>query len=463
MTPEDPLHRSASTVRHAASRATALTRQLLAFSRRQALNPTVLNPNRAVTDVEQLLPRLLGEDIRVVLALAPDVGNIRVDPDQLNQVLMNLAVNARDAMPNGGTLRFTTTNVTLDDTTVLEHAAMRAGAYVAVTVSDTGVGMDETTKAQVFEPFFTTKDTAKGTGLGLSTVYGIVTQSGGHIEVDSAPGRGSTFTFYLPRTEAAEDLAPPVRGPETPTYGTETILVVEDDGDLRQVLQEGLEALGHVVVTACNGTEALQVCREAAFDVVVTDVVMPEMNGRELSERLTVLYPELKTLYMSGYTDDIIGPRGVLESGLELLRKPFTVEELARKIWEVLHARETLSRQLEIDTRKELIVVRPVEQVAYRNIVDSATSVLRHPLYDASFSVLIDLRGVRLGLGPREVEALIAALETSDLKPPSRVAVLVDSPRETALVLLYKQRVTFHATQVFSTEEAAHEWLGQCT
>ncbi len=461
--PQDPLHRSASTIRHAASRATALTGQLLAFSRRQALKPTVLSPNEAVTEVEQLLPRLLGEDIQMEVALSPDVWSIRVDRDQLGQVLMNLAVNARDAMPDGGTIRIATTNVLLDRTSARKHAGMPAGPYVAITFSDTGHGMDEMTLAQVFEPFFTTKDHDKGTGLGLSTVYGVVTQSSGFVDVDSAPGHGTTFTIYFPQVEAAEQQAPPAISHEPPAYGTETVLLVEDEDDLREVLQEGLEALGYVVVTARNGKEALERCHQAAFDVVVTDVVMPEMNGRELSERLTVSFPELKTLYISGFTDDIIGQRGVSEGGPQLLRKPFSADELARKVQEVLHAGEQPSRQLEIDSRRGLVVMRPVGDISYRSIIASGAEVLQHPLYDASFDALIDLRGGRLRLTPEEVTALVDLLVTSGQTPPTRTAVLVDSPRETALVMLYSQRATFHSPQAFSTKEAAYTWLERDT
>jgi PAS domain S-box-containing protein len=457
--PEDPLHRSASTIRHAASRGTALTGQLLAFSRRQALNPAVLNLNRAVTNLEPLLPRLLGEDIHMVFTLAPDVWNIRVDREQLDQVLMNLAVNARDAMPHGGTLRIATTNTTLDRTSARDHAGAQPGDYVALTVSDSGHGMDEATAAQVFEPFFTTKDPDGGTGLGLSTVYGIVTQSGGQIEVSSEPGRGATFTSYFPRVEAAEDPAADITSPAAPAYGTETVLVVEDEDYLRRMLQDGLESLGYVVVTARNGKEALQLCHDAAFDVVVTDVVMPEMNGRELSKRLTVLYPQLKTLFISGFTDDIIGPRDASQSGPELLRKPFTVDDLARKIWEVLHAREQPSQQIEIDTRKKRIVVRPIGDITSRTIVESAADVVRHPLYDASFDGFIDLRGSRLHLSPEDIMSLVSSLDVSDQKPPTRTVVLTDSPRETALVMLFSQRFTGHAIEVFSTDEAAIAWL----
>ena len=459
--PEDPLHRSASTIRHAASRATALTSQLLAFSRRQALNPTVLSPNQSISEIEQLLPRLLGEDVHMEFALAPDVWNIKVDRDQLGQVLMNLAVNARDAMPDGGTLRFATANVTVDQKSVPGHARMQSGAYVALTVSDTGHGMDETTASHVFEPFFTTKGIDKGTGLGLSTVYGVVTQSGGHVEVESAPGNGTTFTIYFPQVEESETPKADLVSPEAPAYGTDTVLLVEDEDDLREVLQEGLESLGYVVVSARNGKEALQVCHEAAFDVVVTDVVMPEMNGRELSERLTVLYPELKTLYISGFTDDIISQRGVVGAGPELLRKPFSSDELARKVREILDGADQPSRQIDIDTRKGLIVISPVGNIGYRSIVESAADVLRHPLYDPKFDSLVDLRGGRLRLSPEDVTALVAALEAADTKPPNLMAVLVDSPRETALVMLYSQRATFHSIQAFSTEGAAYEWLGR--
>ena len=254
---------------------------------------------------------------------------------------------------------------------------------------------------------------------------------------------------------------PPITPPETPAHSTDTVLLVEDQEDVRQVLQEGLEDLGYIVLTASNGADALRMCdKEVTIDVVVTDVAMPEMSGPELGERLAVQYPEMTTVYMSGYQDNVTGTLGVLDSGLELLRKPFAADVLARKIREVLHARETPSRQIEIDTRRGLILMRPVGDVGNRDVLESAAAVLQHALYDPTFDSLIDLRGVRLGLSPREVEALADALQASDVTP-RRTAVLVDSPRETALVLVYRQRATFHTTQAFSTEEAAYRWLGR--
>ena len=319
----DPRRRGLAAIAQAGDRATSLTQQLLAFSRRDVVRPRVVNPNGAVTQVQAMLPRLLGERIRMVVDLDPDVTNVRVDSDQLEQVLMNLAVNARDAMPDGGILRVATTNATLDAAFVRAHLGAQPGAYVAVSVSDTGQGMDAATAAQVFEPFYTTKARGKGTGLGLATVYGIVKQSGGYIGLETAPGRGSTFTVYLPQVTTAEEpvaAAPPLTGP---VRGTETVLVVEDEDELRALLRTGLSALGYTVLTASDGPEALALCDgDVPVDVLLTDVVMPDMNGRELRERLAHRYPGLTTLFMSGYANNILGPQGVLTVGVEVILTP---------------------------------------------------------------------------------------------------------------------------------------------
>lgn len=338
MPPDDPRYQRVTTIRQATDRATALTRELLAFSRGQVLEPQVLNPNDTVASVQKLLPRLIGEHITVVVDPAPEVGNIKADSHQLQQVLINLAANARDAMPDGGTLSIATSNVALDETFARAHPGARPGAYVALTVRDTGGGMDQATQSHVFEPFFTTKARGKGTGLGLSSVYGIVKQSGGYIEVASEPAHGTTFTIYLPRVDEAVDEVAVAEARSGMVSGSETVLLVEDEDAVRQLLRETLEALGYTVLSAPNGPEALRVSVEYArpIDLLVTDVVMPQMNGRALAERLAQQHPGLKTLYVSGHADEFIVRHGVLEPGLTLLRKPFTPDELAWKIREVL-------------------------------------------------------------------------------------------------------------------------------
>ena len=333
----DPRRESVAAIAQAADRATRLTRQLLAFSRRDVVSPRVVNANQAVTKAQQLFPHLIGENIRVEVNLDPDIANIRVDPDQLEQVLMNLAVNARDAMPDGGVLCIGTTSTTFDDAFVHAHPGAKTGAYVSVSVSDTGDGMDDDTAAQVFEPFYTTKTPSRGTGLGLATVYGIVEQCGGYITLETAPGHGATFTVSFPQVDVPADAAPKSRLITGPVRGSETVVLVEDEDLLRDLLSRGLRALGYTVLAARDGPEALAVCGGTApIDLLLTDVVMPGMNGRELSEQLTTRYPGLPTLYMSGYADNILGHQGLRAVEAELLRKPFTPHDAARKIRQTL-------------------------------------------------------------------------------------------------------------------------------
>jgi PAS domain S-box-containing protein len=324
-------------IRKAADGAGALTRQLLAFSRQQVLEPKVLTVNDVVTQTEKLLARLLGEDVEVVTSLAADLGSVRVDPGQLEQVIMNLAVNARDAMPDGGRLSIETENTEMDEAYVREHAIAQPGRYVMLAVSDTGMGMDELTKARIFEPFFTTKEPGKGTGLGLATVYGIVRQSGGFIWVYSEPSLGTSFKIYLPRvdaplTQAARAAAPP------PSRGAETILVAEDVAAVRAVTRQMLERQGYTVLEAPDGEAALKVAgaHQGTIHLLLTDVVMPGLSGRHLAARLTQLLPGVQVLYMSGYTDDAIVHHGVLQPGIAYLQKPFTPDALARKVRGVL-------------------------------------------------------------------------------------------------------------------------------
>jgi PAS domain S-box-containing protein len=338
--PKAPLRRHVQLIDGAADRAAALTRQLLAFGRKQVFQPRVLDVNAVVAATEKMLRRLIGEDIELVTALEPAVGRVKADPGQLDQVIMNLAVNARDAMPRGGRLVLETGNVELDETAVEGRVGLAPGRYVTLVVRDAGCGMDAATLARIFEPFFTTKEPGKGTGLGLATVFGIVKQSGGHIEVESAPGRGATFTIHLPRVEEAADAS----DPETPAAavkpGSETVLLVEDEDELREMIGEMLEAAGYGVLQAGGGEEALQVAARhpGSIQLLLTDVVMPHMGGRELAERLATRHPALKVLYVSGYTDDRIGDHGVLDPGIALLHKPFTPASLTDRVREVLDA-----------------------------------------------------------------------------------------------------------------------------
>ena len=335
--PENELSEHAVEIEKAGERAAAMTKQLLAFSRQQVLTPEVLNLNTLVTDMEKMLPRLLGEDIEVSLSLDPALGSVQADQSQIHQVIMNLAVNARDAMPNGGKLKFQTANAHLDPQYTRTHPGSRVGDYVCLSVTDTGTGMDPSILAHIFEPFFTTKERGKGTGLGLATVYGIVKQSNGYIWVDSAPGAGASFQIYLPlhAGQAADEQKSNVG---EKLQGSEKILLVEDSEPLKKLAQKFLEAAGFHVLSAASGEEALEVAARYAgtFDLLLTDVVMPGMNGRVLAEQLSPRQPGMRILYMSGYTDSFIAGHGVLEPGTHLLHKPFTDEVLIRKVREVL-------------------------------------------------------------------------------------------------------------------------------
>jgi CheY-like chemotaxis protein len=325
-------------IRVAGDRAAALTGQLLAFSRKQILQPQVLNLNTVLTGIKGMLGRLLGEDVHLVLALADGLGSVRADVGQIEQVVVNLVVNARDAMPHGGTLTIETRNAQIDERRSREHGlAAPAGPYVMLAVTDTGMGMDEVTRRQIFEPFFTTKGPGRGTGLGLSTVYGIIKQSDGFIFVESEVGRGASFEVCLPQVaEAASGDRPRPTVPPTP--GTETILLVEDNDGLRKLARRILESAGYHVLAAASGEEALLVLErhEAPVHLLITDVVMPGINGRVLAERAGEVRSGMKVLYTSGYTDDAIVHHGVLDEGTAFIGKPFTAAELLRKIREVL-------------------------------------------------------------------------------------------------------------------------------
>jgi nitrogen-specific signal transduction histidine kinase len=333
----DPLRHNAEEINKAGNRAASLTSQLLAFSRKQVLQPKVLDLNIVVADMDKMLRRLIGEHIELVTILEPQLWSIRADPGQLQQVILNLAVNARDAMPEVGRLTIETSNIELDDENARWHVGVRPGRYVMLAVNDTGFGMDSQTRERVFEPFFTTKEVGKGTGLGLATVYGIVKQSGGYVWVYSEPGRGTTFKVYLPRVDApAEAVARPR---ETGTLvGTETILLAEDDETLRPLAKGLLEKLGYRVLDAENAERALALAAAhgGPIHLLVADVVMPGASGRELARRLAQTRPDTKVLYISGYTDDAIVHHGMLEPGLHFLQKPFTPAALARKVRDVL-------------------------------------------------------------------------------------------------------------------------------
>ena len=327
-------------IRKAAERATALTRQLLAFGRRQVLQPQVLDLNEVVANMGRMLQRLIGEDIQLLTVLDAELWPVKVDPGQFEQVIMNLAVNARDAMPGGGKLTIETANVVLDEKYARRHVSVKPGPCVMLAVTDNGCGMDKETQSHLFEPFFTTKAKEEGTGLGLSTVYGIVKQSGGNIWAYSESGLGTTFKIYLPRVEEAVKTYKPKVVPTVSPGGSETILLVEDEEAVRAIVSKILQNKGYTVLEAHHGHEALQICKDhqGPIHLMVTDVVMPHMSGRELAERLTSLRPELRVLYMSGYPDKAIAHHGVLEAGTSFLQKPFTLSALECKVRDLLDA-----------------------------------------------------------------------------------------------------------------------------
>jgi nitrogen-specific signal transduction histidine kinase/CheY-like chemotaxis protein len=337
-----PLHEAAQEVRRAGERAAGLTRQLLAFSRKQTLVPEVLDLGDVVSGLSTMVERLIGEDVKVSVVVSPGLGRVKADRGQLEQVVMNLAVNARDAMPKGGSLIFELQNVELDDAYTATHAELKPGPYVLLAISDSGTGMDAETQKHIFEPFFTTKEAGKGTGLGLSTVYGIVHQSGGAIDVYSESGRGTTFKVYLPRF--ADDAAVPraVSGIHPAlAAASETVLVVEDEAAIRQLTNLILQKAGYTVLLAESPVAAERIAgsHPGPIHLLLTDVVMPGMRGPELAQRLLRLRPDLRVLYMSGYIDNAIARLGLLHAGAEFLQKPFTPDGLTRKVREVLETR----------------------------------------------------------------------------------------------------------------------------
>ncbi len=335
---EDPMRKEIEEIERAGQRAAGLTSQLLAFSRRQVLQPQVLDLNAIVSDLGKMLERLIGEDVELATRLGKDIGFVKADRGQVEQIIMNLVVNSRDAMLDGGKLTIETFNADLDESYTFEHIDARPGHHVVLAISDNGCGMDKETQSSIFEPFYTTKEQGKGTGLGLSTVYGIVKQSGGHIGLYSEAGEGTTFKVYLPRFEESGDKRVPRASEIESLKGSETVLLVEDENSVRQLARRVLEINGYVVLEAARSDEAWQIYQshQGSIHLMLTDIVMPGTSGRELAQRMAAVQPEMKVLYMSGYTDDAIVQHGVLSANTPFLQKPFAPETLARKVREVL-------------------------------------------------------------------------------------------------------------------------------
>ncbi|HET8667514.1 MAG TPA: response regulator, partial [Terriglobales bacterium] len=338
LTPDNPSRSKIEPISKAASRAASLTAQLLAFSRKQVLKPEVLSLNTVVSDLGKMLRRVIGEEIELVTELQPSLPLVKADPNQLDQVLLNLAVNAKDAMPNGGRLAIRTSTLNVPQEENSHPVQLPAGTYVMLTVSDTGKGMDELTRAHIFEPFFTTKEKGKGTGLGLATVYGIVSQSSGHVWVDSAPGAGATFYICLPAVEKRTIDTLEIAGPSSPVTRSETVLLVEDEQPLRELIREVLTSMGCRVLESTSGEHALRLVSEHQheIDIVLTDVIMPKMNGFELSRKIAELCPGIKVLYMSGYSDEMIARHDRIAGQTCFIQKPFKPEELRDKLHEIV-------------------------------------------------------------------------------------------------------------------------------
>jgi len=392
----DPLKDDLLEVKKAGDRAAVLTRQLLAFSRKQLLQPVPLNLNHVAEGVEKMLRRILGEDIDYVQVLAPDLGVVRADPGQIEQVLMNLAVNSRDAMSEGGKLTIETSNVELDEEYAAHHVGVKPGPYVQLAVTDTGCGMDEQTKSQLFEPFFTTKEKGKGTGLGLSTVYGIVTQSGGNIWVYSELGLGTTFKIYFPRELSVKATATRLRAMLEPATGTETILVVEDEEALRKVARRFLEAAGYTVLTAAAGDEALLISAQHAgtIHLLLTDVVMPRMSGKALAQALLKTRPMTKILYMSGYADNAFVHHGVVDEGTHFIGKPFTATDVTQKIRSVLDSdfNNIPDGREQALTKTDVVVTgQPLDRAALQTLPEDVLGELRRAVAAARYDDIVDI------------------------------------------------------------------------
>jgi nitrogen-specific signal transduction histidine kinase/CheY-like chemotaxis protein len=336
--PPDSQDRRVKQIQMAAERAASLTQQLLAYSRKHVIAPKVLDLNSIVTEMGKMLPPMIREDIELVTVPNAKLGRVKADPNQIEQVLMNLAANARDAMPRGGKLTIETADVELDEVYTRHHAGVRPGAYVMLAVSDTGCGMDAETRSHIFEPFFTTKEKGKGTGLGLASVYGTVKQSGGYIWVYSEPGHGTTFKVYLPRIEEAVQKVGKSESLPVSLRGSGTVLLVEDEEAVRDLVRESLQQNGYSVLEAKDGAEALQISKQykGPIHLLLTDVIMPGMNGRELAQGLASSHPDMQILYMSGYTENAVVHDGILDLGMALLQKPFTRDQLAQRVREQL-------------------------------------------------------------------------------------------------------------------------------
>ena len=336
--PNDPLREPVQQIDASAQRAAELTKQLLAFSRKQVLQPKVLDLSAIVADLGKMLHRLIGEDVELITRLNSSLGRVKADPGQIEQIILNLAINARDAMPKGGRLTIETNNASLDDQYANQHTDVRPGAYVMLAVSDTGIGMDKETQSRIFEPFFTTKEQGKGTGLGLATVYGIVKQSEGHIWVYSEPGRGTTFKVYLPRVEAPAEIRPRSLDRSEPAIGSETVLVVEDDPAARRLVRQVMSSAGYIVMECKDADQALSMSSSysGTIHLMITDVIMPGASGRELAQKITALRTGIRVLFMSGYTDNAIVHHGVLDEDVAFIEKPFTPAKLLRKARDVL-------------------------------------------------------------------------------------------------------------------------------
>jgi CheY-like chemotaxis protein len=335
-----PMHHKVQSIQQAADRAAILTRQLLAFSRKQHLELKVVDVNTVIGDMERLLRPLIGEDIELVTRLSAQTGHTRADASQLEQVIMNLVVNAKDAMAGGGKLTLQSSDVTVRQS-FSEHHFVQPGRYAVISVSDTGHGMDEETQSRIFEPFFTTKEKGKGTGLGLSTVYGIVKQSNGYVFARSKPGAGTTFYVYLPRVEDPAEEPIPVKAQPPEASGCETVLLVEDEESVRELVRVTLASRGYRVLEAENGECGLRVAEgfKEHIDILITDVVMPGIGGRELAKKLVLLRPGICVLFLSGYTEDAVVAPGALGPGTAFLQKPFTLQNLAKKVREVLRSK----------------------------------------------------------------------------------------------------------------------------
>ena len=415
--PPESLREGLKEIRNAGERAAALTQQLLAFSRKQILEPSVVNLNRVVDDIQKMLRRLIREDIELVSKLSPDLGNITADQGQLQQVIMNLAVNARDAMPDGGAIIIETANVMFDEAYVSGHAGTRTGPHVMLAVSDTGIGMTPEVRKRIFEPFFTTKPTGTGTGLGLATVYGMVKQSGGWIWVYSEPDRGSTFKVYFPRTDSP---ASPSQAPlKRETGGNETILVVEDQPEVRDLAVTALRKCGYNVHSAADGAEAIAFSRQfsGALHLLLTDVIMPGTNGRETADTLRKQRPGLRVLFMSGYTANVIAHHGVLDAGIDYLQKPFTPEILAARVREVLGPRPEAATILIVDDDEAVLkLLRNILSHAGYAVIEATDG--RKAMEQLAKPGRVDLMITDLVMPEREGLEMLGALRSqgSDLK-----------------------------------------------